>query len=41
MKKIIYLGILLTAFFSCTPDDTNKESELVFSEDVMTYLMVQ
>lgn len=36
MKKIIYLGILLTAFFSCTPD-TNKESELVFSDDVMTF----
>ncbi|WP_281297570.1 BACON domain-containing protein [Flavobacterium limnophilum] len=36
MKKIIYLGILLTAFFSCTPD-TNNESELVFSDDVLTF----
>jgi hypothetical protein len=36
MKKIIYLGILLTAFFSCTPD-TNNESELVLSDDVLTF----
>lgn len=36
MKKIISLVIVLTAFFSCTPD-TNKESELVFSEETIVF----
>lgn len=37
MKKIIYLGILLTTFFGCTPDDTNNEPELVFSEETIVF----
>jgi hypothetical protein len=36
MKKIICLGILMVTFFSCVPD-TNKDSELVFSEDTFIF----
>lgn len=35
MKKIFYLVIMLT-FFSCVPD-TDKDSELVFSEDTIVF----